>query len=192
MKGSGRKRWGFDGLGTSNERLSSRRQLGYGCTMKSSIWLLTVVMLAAAVAGLDPLQPARGAETGGPFEWSELTIVTAQGNRHRFRVEIVATSGDRAQGLQGRQRLEPDAGMLFAYATPEPVIMWMKNTFIPLDMIFIGADGRIVNIAPDTEPQSLAFIESAGPVKGVLEVRAGTAARLGIRKGDRVLHRSFE
>lgn len=160
--------------------------------MKNAIWLLTAAMLAAPVAGFNPLQPTRGAEAGGPFEWSDLTIVTDQGDRHRFRVEIVATPGDRAQGLQGRKHLEPDAGMLFAYAAPEPVVMWMKNTFIPLDMIFIGADGRIVNIAPDTEPQSLAFIESAGPVKGVLEVRAGTASRLGIKKGNRVLHRTFE
>ena len=185
---AGLRRTGVPG----DERLSSRRHLGYGWTMKSSIWLLTAAMLAAPVAGLNPLQPARGADAGGPFEWSELTIVTAQGNRHRFRVEIVTTPGDRAQGLQGRKRLEPDAGMLFVYAAPEGVVMWMKNTFIPLDMIFIGADGRIVNIARDTEPQSLAFIESAGPVKGVLEVRAGTAARLGIRKGDRVLQRNFE
>ena len=149
-------------------------------------------MLVVPVVGLNLLQPVPGAEAGGPFEWSDLTILTAQGNRHRFRVEIVATHGDRAQGLQGRKRLESDAGMLFAYAAPEPVVMWMKNTFIPLDMIFIGADGRIVNISRQTEPQSLAFIESAGPVKGVLEVQAGTAARLGIKKGDRVLHRNFE
>ncbi len=182
----------FDGPGTGDERLSSGRQLGYGCTMKSSIWLLTVAMLAATVAGFSPLQPAWGVEAGEPFERSDLTIVTAQGNRYRFKVEIVATPGDRAQGLQGRKRMEPDAGMLFVYAAPEPVIMWMKNTFIPLDMIFIGAGGRIVNIAPDTVPQSLAFIESAGPVKGVLEVRAGTASSLGIKKGDRVLHRNFE
>ena len=172
--------------------MSSWRQMGYGWTMKSSIWLLPAALLAAAVSGLNPLPPARGAEAGGPFAWSELTIVTAQGKRHRFRVEVVATPGDRAQGLQGRKRLDSDAGMLFAYAAPGPVVMWMKNTFIPLDMIFIAADGRIANIARDTEPQSLAFIESAGPVKGVLEVRAGTSARLGIRKGDRVLHRNFE
>ncbi len=76
--------------------------------------------------------------------------------------------------------------MLFDFQRAVPVAMWMKNTFIPLDMLFIAADGRIVNIARRTVPQSLETIPSAAPVRWVLELNAGAAARLGIRAGDRV------
>ena len=91
-----------------------------------------------------------------------------------------------------RRKLAPDAGMLFDYKTPQRVSMWMKNTFIPLDMIFIAADGRIVNIAERTVPQSKTVISSQGKIRGVLEINGGTVARLGIKPGDRVRHPIFE
>lgn len=156
-------------------------------------FLFTFVGVVAAVAAIpDSVVAPLLAEQPKPFATSEATIVTASGNRYPFRVELARTPDERAQGLQGRKALAADAGMLFEFETPQPVAMWMKDTYVSLDMIFIAADGRIVNIARDTTPQSLAVLESAAPVMGVLEVRAGTTARLGIRPGDRVVHKIFE
>jgi len=121
------------------------------------------------------------------FERSEL-VVASGAAQHRFRIELAVTPEQRARGLQHRPFLAEDAGMLFVYEGPGPISMWMLNTLIPLDMIFIGADGRIVNIAERTTPKSLESILSAGPAVGVLEVLGGTAGRLGIRAGDRILH----
>ena len=121
------------------------------------------------------------------FERSELTIATARG-AHRFRVELALRPEQQRQGLQHRPFLAEDAGMLFVYDQPGPISMWMLNTLIPLDMIFIGANGRIVNIAERTRPKSLVTIPSAGPALAVLEVLGGTSARLGIRPGERVIH----
>lgn len=142
---------------------------------------------------------ANGAGTAGgsaaaaeALERGQVVIVTAAGARYRFKVEIARTGRQRAEGLQGRKNLAPDAGMLFDFGESQRVAMWMKDTFLALDMIFIDDGGRIVDIARHTVPQSLEIVESALPVKGVLEVRAGTTARLGIRAGDRVLHPIFE
>ena len=152
-----------------------------------------IFILAAfmAAAGYDLFPPTAGARAAEPFERDVVDILTGDGKRHRFRVEIVSTPADRSQGLQGRRQLDPDAGMLFDFGVALPVYMWMKNTYIALDMIFIAPDGRIINIARATTPESLAVIESSGPVMAVLEVPAGTAARLGIKPGDRVEHRIF-
>jgi len=119
-----------------------------------------------------------------------LEIVTANGP-HRFVVEIVASQTARSRGLMFRRALAPDAGMLFDYQVEQPVSMWMKNTFIPLDMLFIAGDGRVVNIAQRTVPHSLRPIPSAGPVRAVLEVAAGTVDRLKIKAGDLIRHAIF-
>jgi len=136
-----------------------------------------------------PMQPARALEE---FAKDRLTIVTANGARHHFRVEIASTPNQRAQGLQFRKRLEADAGMLFDFRSLQPVAMWMKNTFVSLDMIFITSDGRISKIARKTTPESLVIIESSGLVKAVLEVPGGTTAGFGINPGDRVEHAIFK
>lgn len=141
--------------------------------------------LVALLVGVAPLHAA---ET---FPVSELAIATAKG-RFAFTVEMAVTEPARAQGLQERTSLAPGAGMLFDFERTQPVHMWMKNTPISLDMIFIGADGRVVNIGERTVPFSLATVASARPVRAVLEVRAGTAERLGIRAGDEVLHPIFK
>jgi uncharacterized protein len=120
----------------------------------------------------------------------DVTVVAGSG-RHVFHVEIAATPEQMAQGLMYRKSLAPDAGMLFDYGSPQPASFWMKNTLIPLDMIFIAPDGRILNIHERAVPGSLDPIPSAGPVRGVLEVNGGTASRLGIKPGDRVLHPIF-
>jgi len=124
------------------------------------------------------------------FERSELTIVSG-GKRHPFQVELALSSEQMAQGLMFRRQMAPDAGMLFLHREERELSMWMKNTFIPLDMIFIAADGRITHIAQRTVPQSLATISSEGVAKAVLELNAGTAERLGIKPGDRVEHPGF-
>lgn len=101
------------------------------------------------------------------------------------------TDADRSRGLMYRRTLAPDHGMLFDFAATAPVAMWMKNTYLPLDMLFIRPDGSIAKIAADTEPLSTKVIPSNEPVLSVLELNAGTAARLKIHAGDRVEHPLF-
>ena len=121
-----------------------------------------------------------------------LVIVTRDGKAHRFDVEVANTPAEETVGLMFRKSLPPDGGMLFDWGLPpRESDMWMKNTLIPLDMLFINQDGRIRAIAENTVPQSLAPIPSHGPVRATLELPAGTAARLGIRVGDQVKQRVF-
>lgn len=118
---------------------------------------------------------------------SELTIVSSKGE-HRFQIEVARSPEEQERGLMYRQSLAPTAGMLFTYGNPRNIEMWMRNTYIPLDMIFIGANWRITRIAERTIPLSLITVASKGPVVAVLEVNAGTASRLGLRFGDRVVY----
>ncbi|MGC2413004.1 MAG: DUF192 domain-containing protein [Stellaceae bacterium] len=124
------------------------------------------------------------------FPTAPLTIVTATGP-HKFTVELATTPAQMEQGLMFRQSLAPDAGMLFDFVTPSRAMMWMKNTLIPLDMLFVDAQGRIVNIHERAVPGSLDTIAAAAPVRAVIELNGGTAARLGIRPGDRVIFPIF-
>src|ERR1700731_1756742 len=124
------------------------------------------------------------------FPTSELTIISATGP-HRFKVELAKTPAQMTQGLMFRTSLPPDAGMLFDYRQPTAATMWMRNTLIPLDMLFVDAQGRIVNIHERAVPQSLDVIAAAEPVRAVIELNGGTATRLGIEPGDRVVHPIF-
>jgi uncharacterized membrane protein (UPF0127 family) len=123
-------------------------------------------------------------------EKGTLEIVSKSGV-HVFDVEVVSNDADRAKGLMFRKELPEGRGMLFDFKQDQDISMWMKNTYIPLDMIFITADGRIRRIAENTEPLSERIIPSGGPVRGVLEVIGGTARKLGIAPGDRVAHPMF-
>ena len=125
------------------------------------------------------------------FATGELSIATADGTRHQFRIEIARSPAEKNQGLMFRQTLAEDAGMLFDWPERPVAAMWMKNTFIPLDMLFIEADGRIVHIARRTVPHSLETVSAGRRVRAVLELRGGTADRLGISVGDRVIHPIF-
>lgn len=124
------------------------------------------------------------------FDRSELTIETASG-RHHFTVEVARTDAQRSRGLMFRERMAPDAGMLFVYRRDQQVTMWMENTILPLDMLFIAADGTITRIFERTVPFSRELISSNGRVRGVLELNAGMADRFGVRVGDRVIHDAF-
>jgi uncharacterized protein len=119
-----------------------------------------------------------------------LEIVTKTGV-HVFSVEMATTEEEKTTGLMYRKELPEGKGMLFDFSPEQEVSMWMKNTYIPLDMIFIRADGRIIRIAENTEPLSTKIIPSRGLAKGVLEVIGGTAQKYGIQPGDRVAHPLF-
>jgi uncharacterized protein len=121
-----------------------------------------------------------------------LSIVTQGGQRQNFQVEVARNDADRAQGLMFRRSMAPDQGMLFDFGRIEPVSMWMQNTYLPLDMLFIRPDGTIARIAANTEPLSTRTIPSGEPVLAVLELNAGTSAKLGIKPGDRIEHPLFK
>ena len=109
----------------------------------------------------------------------------------RFTVEIAQTAAEKSRGLMFRPRLAPRAGMLFLYDPPQPASFWMKNTMIPLDMLFIDRTGRVVNIVAEAEPYSLRARASDGPVRAVLEINGGLSAHLGIEPGAQVIHPAF-
>src|SRR6267142_2433648 len=141
--------------------------------------VLSFLMLAALAAG-----------RAGAAEEGTLEIATKSGVRV-FAIELAVTDEERATGLMNRKSLPEGRGMLFDFKREQPVSMWMKNTFIPLDMLFIRADGRFARIAENTEVQSERIISSGAPVLAVLEVIAGTARKYGIAAGDRVAHPIF-
>ena len=122
---------------------------------------------------------------------SELWIETAAGARYRFDVELATTPEQQSQGLMHRTEMAADAGMLFLFEPERPVSFWMKNTLISLDILFVAADGKIVNIGERTEPLSTASVPSDGPVRAVLEINGGLSAMLGIGPGDKIDHPAF-
>ncbi len=164
-----------------------------GSLLKFSPWVVgrrhlkrfAQAIVAAALVLLAAVSvPATAAEV------QPLEIVTKSGV-HVFSVEIAQTEEERATGLMYRKELPEGRGMLFDFSPEQQVSMWMKNTYIPLDMIFIRSDGRILRIAENTTPQSEKIIPSGGLAKGVLEVIGGTAKKYGIQPGDRVAHPLF-
>ena len=121
----------------------------------------------------------------------KLVIITRDGARHEFNVEMAMTPQQQTVGLMFRPTVAPDGGMLFDWVTPHSSQMWMRNTIAPLDMVFINADGTIRSIVENTVPESLAVIDSRGPVRATLELAAGTTAKLNILVGDKVEQRIF-
>lgn len=112
--------------------------------------------------------------------------ITQAGKVHRFKVEVAATPAEQQKGMMFRTRMGADEGMVFPFPQPREASFWMRNTVIPLDLIFVAPDGRIANIAANAVPYSESHLTSAGPVKAVLELNGGRAAELGIVAGDRV------
>ena len=152
---------------------------------RSTILLLGVLLAVTLPAAAGDAQPQ-----SQNYATAELTIVTAKGPQ-RFHIELAETPAQMEQGLMFRRELAPDAGMLFDFKQPTMATMWMRNTLIPLDMLFVDANGRIVNIHERAVPQSDAIIAAASPVRAVIELNGGTVARLGIKPGDRVLFPIF-
>ena len=153
--------------------------------------LSSILALAAVLALPGAVAPSSAQIKLQRFEHDVLEIEIADGRRHRLEVELALTARQHAQGLMYRRSLAEDGGMLFLYSGAGTVSMWMKNTAIPLDMLFIAPDGRIVDIVERTVPYSLETVSSRVPASAVLEVNGGTVTRLGIQPGDRVLHRAF-
>ncbi|KQT53206.1 hypothetical protein ASG43_18440 [Aureimonas sp. Leaf454] len=141
----------------------------------------------AFIAGLLALIGAGTATLYTAMAGSAGTLVT-QSAQHSIDVEVADTPDEREYGLMNRQSMPADAGMLFDFEADRPVTMWMKDTYIPLDMVFMDAGGRITRIAANAQPLSLDLIESGGPVRYVLELNGGAAARYGLKAGDRLDH----
>ena len=139
--------------------------------------------MAPSLFALGILAQASGfaADTG------TLVLKTHSGD-HSFNIEVATTDRERALGLMFRRSLPENAGMLFLYDQAQPAAMWMKNTLIPLDMVFISADGKVHRIEQNAEPFSTSLIPSEGPVVGVLELNGGEAAKIGLKRGDKVLY----
>ncbi|WP_157995537.1 DUF192 domain-containing protein [Peristeroidobacter soli] len=160
--------------------------------------LLPALLVGALLSGVaqggadSPPKPAATPEVTTKdldqvFRRSTIQIATTDARLHRFNSWIADDDQRRARGLMFIRQLRPDDSMLFIYPQPQPVAMWMKNTYVPLDMLFVAPDGKVIKVVQNTEPLSLKTIESGGIVLGVVELPAGTAARLKIAAGAQVI-----
>jgi len=155
-----------------------------------------LIRVAASLAAIGPISsplvsPAVAEEQAAQAQLERLEIVTATG-AHAFDVEVARTDGERARGLMFRRSLPQDHGMLFLFESERPIAMWMKNTYISLDMVFVSRNGRVTSIAHGAVPLSETVIPSGGPVYAVVELAGGAADAIGLSVGDRVRHPGFE
>lgn len=157
-----------------------------GCEGGRPAQALLPFLLGWVILSYVAVQPA-----SAKMQTEALTVVTSTG-RHEFQVEVTRTEAEKALGLMFRQHLPRRAGMLFPYDDPFEITMWMKNTYISLDMIFVRKDGVVHRIEKGTEPFSEETISSQGKVSAVLEVAAGVADEIGLRAGDRIEHPFFK
>lgn len=155
--------------------------------------LVVALALAAAGGGAVALPRQDPAHCKGQKELAPLETVQVKTDRgvYAFRVEIADSMVEREYGLMCRKALAADRGMLFIFPRAEPQAFWMRNTLIPLDIIYIGPDGRVVSIVRNARPLDEAPLPSAGAANAVLELAAGRAAQIGLLPGDRVFHRIF-
>ena len=157
---------------------------------RSLTFVFALALTSAIIIAGSGESQAQGAAQTQPTTTEPLEIVTASG-RHVFAIEVMRTDEERERGLMFRRFMPADRGMLFDFKTEQPVLMWMKNTYIPLDMIFISRNGTVTSVAANTEPMSERTISSGPPAFAVLEVNAGVAAKIGLKPGDRVAHGLF-
>jgi uncharacterized protein len=163
----------------------------YVSTMaSSSIGRLGRRFFLAAPLAVTVFAGVQAQDADVKFERSSLVIVTA-GRELKFEIELARNDSQRSHGLMFREKLGPYEGMLFDFMQEQPVSFWMKNTLIPLDMLFIGADGIIRNIHANAVPRSTDAIPGEYPVRAVLEINGGSARLLGIKVGDKVKHPIF-
>ena len=169
------------GLTRCRDRAPPRRRRAFAA------WVLCL-SLVGHVLGARADEPIADLAT---FPKSEVIIETADGGRFSYRVWVADTEARQRQGLMFVRDLPAEQGMLFIHTPPRPSAFWMKNTYIPLDMLFVDARGRIVRIYERTTPLSLEALGVDSPVRAVLELRGGESARRGIRVGDRLRHAAF-
>jgi uncharacterized membrane protein (UPF0127 family) len=158
--------------------------------MRKVVFLVALLYFGCAI----PQTPARvpdAAQLDQNFPQSALQIATPDARLHSFRVWVADNEPRRARGLMFVRQLDADTGMLFIYPAAQEIAMWMKNTYLPLDMLFVTADGRVAKVVEATEPLSLKTITSDQQVLAVIELNAGTASRLHIRSGALVIHPIF-
>lgn len=153
--------------------------------------MLGALLLAAVSCAPAPGEAARARQTAPalhPVSGLEVIplTVTHAGKKLSFRVEIARSGPEQARGLMYRTAMGPNEGMIFPMDPPRGASFWMRNTVLPLDIVFIGTDGRISNIAANAVPYDLTPLSSVGLVRGVLELNGGRAAELGIVPGDKV------
>lgn len=163
--------------------------------MRAQLLLLTLALTAVSACSAQPLSqsaPSQIAESAQPsvhpvsgLEIIPLTVTSGR-KVHKFRVEVAATPAQQEQGLMFRREMGANEGMIFPHEVPRMASFWMKNTVLPLDIIFVGPDRRIINIAANTTPFSLDPVPSDGPTSAVLELNAGRSAQLGLKPGDLV------
>jgi uncharacterized membrane protein (UPF0127 family) len=146
---------------------------------------MALLPLLAAVVACQPSEGVALERSAAGLEQVQVTI-ESRGKRHAFIAEVARTPEEQSQGLMHRQSLAPDRAMIFPYDPPQPASFWMKNTLIPLDIIFIRPDGTVESIAANTVPLSLEPVRSEEPVAAVLEIAGGRSAELGISPGDKV------
>lgn len=144
--------------------------------VRSRVWAIVLAALWSIAATIAH------AESLGAL----VTVTSANGQGHEFVLEVADTEERRQRGLMFREELPEDGGMIFIYEPPQVAAMWMKNTLIPLDMVFVDAEGRIVHVASRATPHSLEPISAGVPVTAVIELNGGTCDRLAIGVGDRV------
>jgi uncharacterized membrane protein (UPF0127 family) len=162
--------------------------------MRPPARLVICVAASVALSGLmlSPVaSPAVAEQQAAQAQLERLEIVTATG-AHAFDVEVARTEAEHGRGLMFRRSLPQDHGMLFLFEVERPIAMWMKNTYVSLDMVFVSRNGRVTSIARGAVPLSETLIPSGGPVHAVIELAAGAVDAIGLSVGDRVRHPGFE
>jgi len=156
-------------------------------TKKLLFAALTALLLSSSAFSADgpPIAPLSS------FAQDSL-VLDSHGMTHSFRVYLAITDAQHDQGLMFVKKLNPDHGMLFIFDQPQVTAFWMKNTLIPLDILFVAPNGRVIRVAPNAQPLSLESISSMGTILGVLELAGGTCDRLHIHTGDLVRYRTFQ
>ncbi len=183
MRLAGRRKWKAVDLADVTRR---RARKGAGPALLLS---LQAVIVAIFLVGSVPLAAETG--QGAAQEGLETLQLVTAGGAHDFSVEVMRTPEQRQRGLMFRRFLPQNRGMLFLFEAERPVAMWMKNTYLPLDMVFIGKTGRVVGLAENAEPLSEKIIPSGAPTYAVLELNAGVAAKIGLKIGDALRYPAF-
>lgn len=172
----------------------AKHMRGFFIVLAAGIFLAPVYGGAGRVWAADEEMPRTGNPaplSAEPFAQDQIVILKQDGERLNFDVELAVTPRQQAYGLMNRTELPENGGMLFIFNNVEKRSFWMKDTLIPLDMLFLYPDGRIHHIHHNARPQDLTSITSKFPAKAVLELRGGSAGKMGVKEGDQVLHKVF-